>query len=285
MPVHWNAPTYNVAPNCKRIVRMTDRVLTSVADGIARVQLNREAKHNALDMDMFRSIDAARRRLAGNREIRAVILSGRGVDFCSGLDVKSVMQSRGAALSLMWKWLPWRPNLAQRVSTGWRDLPVPVIAAIHGRCWGGGLQIALGADFRIVHPAVSLSVMEGKWGLIPDMGGTLAMREIMPRDQAMKLAMTAEIIGAREALDAGLVTAINEDPESAALELASELAERSPDAVAAVKRLYRKSWRGRGWVLARESAYQMRILAGGNRRIATRRQAGDDRPFRPAGRW
>jgi len=167
---------------------------------------------------------------------------------------------------LLWKWLPWHANLAQRVSTGWRDLPVPVVAALHGRCWGGGLQIALGADFRIAAPDASLSIMESRWGLIPDMGGTLALRELLGRDQAMKLAMTAEEISGEQALELGLVTAVSSDPQAAARGLAEELASRPADAVAGVKRLYRKSWAGgAGKALARESAYQVRILMKGPR--------------------
>jgi enoyl-CoA hydratase/carnithine racemase len=264
---------------------MTERVLVSTENGVARVTLNRATKRNALDMDMFDGIVAVQKQLRKNRALRAVILSGDGEDFCSGLDIKSMLGNRGAVVSLMWKWLPWRPNRAQAVGVGWRDLKVPVIAALHGRCWGGGLQIALGTDFRIAHPEASISVMEGKWGLIPDMGGTLAMRDIMPRDQAMKLAMTAEIIPPPPPPDAGLITAIADDPEAAALDLARQLLDRSPDAVAAVKKLYRKTWRHRGLVLARESASQLRIMAGANQSIAVRRQKGKDMPWRPAGRW
>ena len=264
---------------------MSDRVHVSIENEVARVTLSRADKRNALDMDMFNSILAAQKKLRKRRALRAVILSGDGEDFCSGLDIKSMLGDRGAVISLMWKWLPWRPNRAQAVSVGWRDIKVPVIAALHGRCWGGGLQIALGADFRFAHPDASISVMEGKWGLIPDMGGTLAMRDIMPRDQAMKLAMTAEIIDAKTALEMGLITTISADPQAAALDLAQQMLDRSPDAVAAVKRLYRKTWRHRGLVLARESAYQLRIMAGVNQSIAVRRQKGKDTPWRPAGRW
>ena len=164
-------------------------------------------------------------------------------------------------VKLLWKWLPWRSNLAQQVSVGWRELAVPVFAAIHGRCWGGGLQIALGADFRIVEPGASLSIMEGKWGLIPDMGGTLSLRELMARDQAMWLAMSAEEFSAQRALELGLVTALAQDPVSTALDMATKLLERSPAAVAGVKRLYRHSWTGSaGAALARETACQIRIL-------------------------
>ena len=162
---------------------MAERIRLKIEDGVASVRLARPDKRNALDLDMFEAIARTQRQLARERRLSVVILSGEGPDFCSGLDVKAVMGDSSAAVRLLFKWLPGQANLAQRVSVGWRRLPVPVIAAIHGRCWGGGLQIALGADFRVVHPEASLSVMEGRWGLIPDMGGTLALRDILPRDQ------------------------------------------------------------------------------------------------------
>jgi len=155
---------------------MSDRIAIKLENGIARVRLTRADKRNALDLKMFKAIAAAQREVRAQPGVRAVILEGDGEDFCSGLDVKSMMSDRTGMLRLLWKWLPWRTNLAQQVSVGWRRLPVPVIAAIQGRCWGGGLQIALGADFRIAHPNTSLSMREGKWGLSPDMGGTLALR-------------------------------------------------------------------------------------------------------------
>jgi len=240
---------------------MSDRVVVGIEDQVATVRLNRPDKRNALDLEMFRAIADAQKSLRRNRALRAVVLCGAGVDFCSGLDVKSAMNDRRGMVLLLWKWLPWRANLAQRVSLGWRELPVPVIAALHGRCWGGGLQIALGADFRITAPDASLSIMESKWGLIPDMGGTLALRELLGRDQAMKLAMTAEEITGEEAFRLGLATAVSSKPQAAALDLAGQLAARSPDAVNAIKRLYRKSWaRGAGTALARETAYQIGVL-------------------------
>jgi enoyl-CoA hydratase/carnithine racemase len=241
---------------------MSDRIKLTVKQDVAQVCLDRPDKRNALDLDMFRAIVEVQNRLRRNRQLKAVVLYGAGIDFCTGLDVKSVMHDRRGMVRLLWKWLPWRANLAQRVSVGWRELPTPVIAAIQGRCWGGGLQIALGADFRIAAPDASLSIMESKWGLIPDMGGTLALRELLGRDQAMKLAMTAEEISGERALELGLVTALSDDPLAAAEAFAAQLAERSADAVQGVKRLYRKSWPGRsGTALARESAYQVRILA------------------------
>jgi len=265
---------------------MSQAVILYIDHQVAHIRLNRARKHNALDIGMFEAIAHAQKQVAKNRDIRAIILSGEGVDFCTGLDVKSVMRSRSGLLKLLWKWLPWQSNLAQVVSTGWRKIPVPVIAAVHGRCWGGGLQIALGADFRIVQPEASLSIMEGKWGLIPDMGGTLALRELMHRDQAMKLAMTAAEFSGTEALELGLATGLDSDPLTTARSLAEIFKQRSPDAVAASKKLYRKSWSGSpGAALARETLYQARILSGANQRIAVRRQLGESVDFQKAARW
>ncbi len=265
---------------------MSQPVLINIDHHIAHVRLNRPGKHNALDLGMFTAIAKTQKQLARQSGLRAVILSGEGVDFCSGLDVKALMKNRSGMLKLLFKWLPWRANLAQVVSTAWRELPVPVIAAVHGRCWGGGLQIALGADFRLLHTDASLSIMEGKWGLIPDMGGTLALRELLNRDQAMKLAMTADQISATEALELGLATSLETDPLAAAGTLAKKLSQRSPDAIAALKKLYRKSWHGRpGTALVRETAYQIRVITGANQRIAARRQLGEDIAFQKAKKW
>jgi enoyl-CoA hydratase/carnithine racemase len=163
---------------------------------------------------------------------------------------------------------------------------VPVIAAVQGRCWGGGLQIALGTDLRVAHPEASLSIMEGRWGLIPDMGGTRALRALLPRDQVLKLAMSAEPVDGRRALELGLVTEVADAPVERALELAAALTERSPDALAAVKKLYYRSWRGPAWLaLARETWYQVRIFMGRNQRIAARRARGEPRDYVARGRW
>lgn len=265
---------------------MPERILLTRDGDVARVRLNRPDVHNALDLPMFHAIVAAQKALARDRRLRAVVLEGAGVDFCSGLDVRSVMGDRLGVVKLLRKWLPWRANLAQRVSTGWRELPVPVIAAIHGRCWGGGLQIALGADYRVVTPDASLSVMEGRWGLIPDMGGNLALRELAGADHALWLALSAEVVDGRRALELGIASAVADDPQAEARRLCATVCERSPDAVAATKRLFRRSWtRSPGALLARETWLQVRVLAGRNQRIATQRQQGKDRAFEPRGRW
>ncbi|MFT6389976.1 MAG: enoyl-CoA hydratase/carnithine racemase [Cellvibrionaceae bacterium] len=173
----------------------------SIEDGIASVTLDRPDKHNALNISMFQAIYKT---IKTNRHVRVVIVSGAGEKFCSGLDVKSMLANKSNVLKLLVKWLPGNANLAQRVSIGWRRLNVPVIMALHGKCWGGGMQIALGGDFRIASPDSSLSIMESRWGLIPDMGGTPALLECVSGDQAMKLAMTSEIVEASQALSIGL---------------------------------------------------------------------------------
>jgi enoyl-CoA hydratase/carnithine racemase len=265
---------------------MPERITLTRDGPVAHVRLDRPEVHNALDLPMFRAIVDVQKQLARDRELRAVILDGAGVDFCSGLDVKSIMQDRSGILRLLWKWRPGRSNLAQRVSTGWRTLPVPVIAAIHGRCWGGGLQIALGADLRVVHPEASLSVMEGRWGLIPDMGGNLALRELVGADHALWLALSADVVDARRAVEIGLASMLAEDPHAEARRLCETVCERSPDAVAAIKRLFRSEWSSRPRrLLARETGYQARVLLGPNQRIAVRRQQGDQKPYLPRGRW
>ena len=265
---------------------MPERILLTRDGDVACVRLNRPEVHNALDLPMFRAIVDVQKELARDRTVRAVILEGAGVDFCSGLDVKSIMRDRAGIVKLLVKWLPWRANLAQRVSTGWRRLPVPVIAALHGRCWGGGLQIALGADYRIVTPHASLSVMEGRWGLIPDMGGNLALRELAGGDHALWLALSAEVVDGTRAVELGLASMLADDPLAEARRMCAMVCERSPDAVAAVKRLFRRRWTSRpGALLAHETFLQARILAGRNQRIATRRQQGEDRAYTPRGRW
>ena len=266
-----------------------NRVNVNIVDQIAHVSLARPDKHNAIDMAMFTSIVKTIASLKKNRNIRAIILSGQGEDFCSGLDVKSVMKSKAAPVKLLFKWHPFKANLAQRVSTDWQKLDVPVIAAIHGRCWGGGLQIALGADIRITTPDASLSILEGRWGLIPDMGGTIALRELCRMDKVKELAMTAKFINGNEAFDTGIVTYVSDTPLEMAQTLAEEIKLQSPDAVAAVKKLYNRSWFGsKGAALMRESWYQIKILMGKNNRIKAYNQTHDadkHKQFLPRKHW
>ncbi len=257
-------------------------VSLTLTTNIAYLELARPEKHNAINATMFAEIISVIKELKKIKTLRAVIISGQGEGFSSGLDVKSVFQSPTLALKLLAKVFPWQANKAQKISTGWRELKVPVIMAIHGRCWGGGMQIALGGDFRIASPMASLSIMEAKWGLIPDMGGTLGLRELVSQDVAKELAMTAKIIDGNEAHRIGLVTHLSDNPLDDAQALALRIVEQSPDSVAATKKLYNKSWWSRaGMVLARESWYQIKVLMGKNYKIKTFNQTHDESEKKP----
>lgn len=261
----------------------------TIKEKVAFVELSRADKHNAIDMTLFLELIDVIKKLRKNTCIRAVIVSGQGEDYCSGIDIKSLFKSPKHALRLLFKWFPWQSNMAQKVSTGWRDLPIPVIFSMHGRCWGAGMQIAFGGDFRIATPNASISIMEAKWGLIPDMGGTLALRELLPLDVAKELAMTAKVISGNDALKLGLLTKVANDPLQQAKQLAEEITKYSPDSVAACKKLYNKSW----WstnaaALARETLYQIKILLGKNYKIKSYNQTheqGKQKSFKPRMKW
>lgn len=260
---------------------MTKLVTVTIDDlGIAQVVLNRPDKLNALNMELFVQLNQTIKKLKKNKHLRAVIVSGQGNDFCTGLDIKNVMNNPLNAVKLLFKWWPGSANLAQKVSFGWRSLPVPVIMNIHGRCWGGGMQIALGGDFRIADVNASLSIMEAKWGLIPDMAGNTALRHLMPMDKALKLAMTGEKLTAQQAMENNLITQIAENSSEASYQLAKELIQTSPDVLAALKKLYRKHYSGTdGGMLAKESGYQIKILAGKNRIVASKKAQGKEADF------
>ena len=221
---------------------MSDRVVVSNEGGIAEVRLNRPEKLNALDGAMFQALVEAGRSLARDRKLRAVVLSGEGRAFCAGLDFASFAGMAGGAAGsgpgLLARDDPESPaNFAQRAAWVWTEVPVPVIAAVHGVAFGGGLQIALGADLRLVAADARLSVMEVKWGLVPDMSGTQTLRRLVRLDVAKELTFTGRVVSGEEAVALGLATRVAGDPRAEALALAREIAEKSPDAVRAGKRL------------------------------------------------
>lgn len=220
-----------------------DRVRVRIDDnGVATATMVRADKHNALDQAMFEGLVAAAEQLAGDTSVRAVVLHGAGKSFCSGLDVASFMGGERGTGVLLSRDEDRTANLAQRVSYDWSLVPAPVIAAIHGNCFGGGLQIALGADIRIAAPDAKLSIMEIKWGLVPDMGITQTLPRLLPIDVAKELTFTGRIVSGSEGCELGLITRTAADPLSAALALAGEIALKSPDAIRAAKRLYDETW-------------------------------------------
>lgn len=220
---------------------MDDGLIVAVENGVAEVRLNRPDRMNALDESLFAALAGAGARLAEDKSVRAAVLSGEGRGFCAGLDtalfgrlaagdpgavglIKGPLSARGA-------------NPVQQAVMVWRELPVPVIAAVHGVALGGGLQLALGADLRFVAPDARLSVLEVKWGLIPDMGGMALLRTLVRDDVARELTWSGRMVSGEEAVALGLATRVCADPRAEALRFAREIAGRSPDAIRAGKRL------------------------------------------------
>jgi enoyl-CoA hydratase/carnithine racemase len=230
---------------------MADLVTIERRGHVADVRLNRPEKINALSREMFEAIIAAGEELTADRSLRAVVLSGNGRGFCAGLDVASFQDMAqagdgdGGSGDRTGGFLARddRPeNFAQRPALVWRRVPVPVIAALHGVAYGGGCQIALGADIRIAAPDVRLSILEIKWGLIPDMSITQTLRDLVPLDVAKELTFTGRILDGPTAKALGLVTHVTENPLDHAHALAEEIAGKSPDAVRAAKQLYESAW-------------------------------------------
>ena len=261
-----------------------ERVLLEIRDHIATVTLNRPDQRNALDIGMFDGIVAAAAAIAEEPDVRAVVLTGAGPAFCAGLDVKSMMTNPAAIERLLMKAPGELTNLAQRVCWAWRELPVPVIAALKGEVFGGGLQIALGADIRLAMPDARLSVMEIRWGLIPDMGGSRVLKDIMPLDVAKELALTGRIVDGEEGVGMGLVTRVCADPLAAARELAGEIAARSPDAIRSTKYLFdRAPTLNDPDGLALETQLQMALIGQKNQLEAVRAGMARTVPdFQPA---
>jgi len=244
----------------------TDRVRVELADHVATVTMVRADKHNALDAGMFDGLAAAADRLRTEPGVRAVVLHGEGKSFCSGLDVASFMTGPVSFGALLAREDGQLANLAQRVATDWAAVPVPVVAAIHGTCFGGGLQIALGADLRIAAPDAVLSVMEIKWGLVPDMGITQTLPRLVGIDRAKELTFTGRRVTGTEAERLGLVTSLADDPLAAAQALAADIAGRSPDAIRAAKQLYDRAWAGMppAAALALETELQVGLMGAPN---------------------
>jgi enoyl-CoA hydratase/carnithine racemase len=279
------------------------RVVTTIdaTTGIAEVVLNRPDKLNALDIPMFYAIrDALTTLQREQTKLRVVILRGAGRSFCAGLDVSSIATSDpfGAPTKLLQRSplesfespLPNLDpnkaaetiNLAQIVGYGWRRLSVPVICVIHGHCLGGGLQIALGADIRYSTNDAKLSIMEAAWGLIPDMGATVALRELVRIDVAKELTFTGRIIDGTTAAQLGLVTAVVDDPLAHARTVAKQLVEKSPDALRLAKQLYQTTWvpnMNEQECLQMEMEYQQKLLFTWNQIAASGRKFGVKLPY------
>ncbi|MBU2993692.1 crotonase/enoyl-CoA hydratase family protein [Octadecabacter sp. 1_MG-2023] len=226
---------------------MTDLVTVTNAEGpVAEVRINRPDKKNAVTLELLADLVAAGESLAHQSGLRAVVLSGAEGNFSSGMDTSVFMKMAGQLDQIKDQMLNLpegqTANDFQRPAQVWQDLEVPVIAAIEGVCFGAGLQIALAADFRIAAPDASLSILEAKWGLVPDMGISLSLPKLMPVDRAKALIMTGQVLSGTDALAEGLVTRIEDDPIAAAHAFADELAQKSPDAIRSAKTLADAIW-------------------------------------------
>jgi enoyl-CoA hydratase/carnithine racemase len=218
------------------------RIALSIEGGVAHARLNRPDKRNGLDLAMFEALVATGEALAADRSVRAVVLSGEGKAFCAGLDWASFLALGEEAASRLLERKPGSPtNLAQRACWIWTELPVPVIAAVHGAAFGGGLQLALACDLRIAAPDAQLSVMEIRYGLVPDMGASKTLLALVRPDVARELLYTGRIVSGEEAARIGLVTRTASDPVGEAMALGRTIAAQSPHAVRAAKRLVREA--------------------------------------------
>jgi enoyl-CoA hydratase/carnithine racemase len=225
---------------------MSERVSIRIDDGIADVRLNRPDKLNALDPAMMHALAEAGDEVAATPGVRAVVLSGEGRAFSAGLDFASFAALAGmdggegeaAEDGDLLGPVDGSPaNFAQRAALVWQEIEIPVIAAIHGFAYGGGLQVAMGADVRYIAPDAEMSVMEIAWGLVPDMSGTQTLRHVLRHDVLKELTLSGRIVEGAEAVELGLATHLSDDPFEDAMTLARQIAARSPTAVRAAKRL------------------------------------------------
>ena len=265
---------------------MSSPVTCRTSGGVAHVRLTRPDKLNALTLDTLDGLVRTARSLATDRRLRGVVLAGEGESFCAGLDFATVLADP-PRVARAFVPRPWRgTNLFQEACWAWRRLPVPVVAAVHGHCYGGGLQIALAADLRMTTADAQWSVLEARWGLIPDMSGVHALKQQVGIDVAKRLTMTGEVVHGSRAVELGLASEVHADPVAAAGAFLERVATRSPDSVAATKRLFERTWTsGPRRTFARERLEQARLLASRNTTIA--REAAMKRvpaEFRPRSR-
>lgn len=245
---------------------MDERIRVTVEHGVAQVRIARPEKRNALDFAMFAALADATVSLAHDNAVRCVVLSGEGPCFSAGIDLAAL--AAPPAMDLMAR-THGDANGLQAAAWGWRTLPVPVIAAVHGLAFGAGFQIMLGADIRIAAPDTQFSIMEMRWGIVPDLGGMALMRGLVRDDVARELVFTGRRFDGEDAAALGVVTRTAADPLETAMALAREIASSSPDAVRAAKRLLNLPGQaGAREIMLAESAEQLALMRSPNHREA-----------------
>lgn len=249
-------------------------------NGIATVYLNRPDKRNAMSFKLLKALVETAKEIKKDRSIRCVILSGEANVFSAGIDLADLNDPKNKAYAA-WELIKPGQSLFQKAFLVWQDLPIPVIAAIEGFCFGAGMQLALAADIRVAHPETQMSIMETRWGLVPDMGLTRTIKGIIGVDLAKELSLTARIFNGQYAKEIGLITHVNETPLQKAQEIAQEMIQRSPDALAAVKSVLDAMEHAPTKSLRLEKIWQLKLLLGKNSQIARKKDKNPEINFLP----
>ena len=248
--------------------------------GIVVVALNRPEKRNAMSFALLQELVDTAHQIKKDRSIRCVILTGEAHVFSAGIDLADLNAPKNLAYAA-WQLIKPRQSLFQKAFLIWQELPVPVIAAIEGYCFGAGMQLALAADIRIAHPATQLSIMESRWGLVPDMGLTHTIKGIIPVDIAKELTLTGRIFDANYAKEIGLITHLDTAPMNKAYALAEEMQQRSPDALTAIKRVLNAMQHEPKKSLRLEKIWQLKLLLGKNSQLARKKDKHPEIQFLP----
>lgn len=249
---------------------MTGPVRIDVENHIAVVTLDRPEKMNAVNLAMFDALGEAGAQLAAERTVRAVVLQGAGEHFCAGIDTAVFGDETTAVDAESFAPLPGRlANRLQEAAYTWRQLEAPVICAVQGVAFGAGLQIALAADIRVAAPAAQFSILEIKWGLVPDLAISTTLRGLVAPDAVKELAFSGRVVEAPEALQLGLITEMHKEPAARCMAIAESIRVKSPDAVRSVKRLVNTAWQlSDAEALALEAELQLGVLGRKNQREA-----------------
>lgn len=255
-------------------------VSIEVLNGIATVTLNRPEKRNAMSFALLQELIAAAEKIKKDRAVRCVILTGAAQVFSAGIDLSDLNNPKNR-LYAAWELIKPGQSLFQKAFLIWQELPVPVIAAIEGFCFGAGMQLALAADIRVAHPQTQMSIMESRWGLVPDMGLTRSIKGLVGIDLAKELSLTARIFDADYAKKIGLVTHVDTDPLSKAQAIAEEILQRSPDALVAVKRVLDAMQHEPKKALRLEKIWQLKLLLGKNSQLARKKDKHPEVTFLP----
>ena len=249
-------------------------------NGIATVYLNRPDKRNAMTFALLKELVATAKKIEKDRSIRCVILTGEAHVFSAGIDLSDLNNPKNTAFAA-WELIKPGQSLFQKAFLIWQNLPIPVIAAIEGYCFGAGMQLALAADIRVAHPATKMSIMESRWGLVPDMGLTRSLKGLIGLDLAKELTLTARIFDATYAKEIGLVTHLDESPLAKAQAIAEEMLQRSPDALMASKYVLDAMQHEPKKSLRLEKIWQLKLLLGKNSQIARKKDKQPDAQYLP----